>query len=55
MDPPEHPEDTALSRLFLGSKPSQDAAWFSLADLDRPDLIISDTTRTLLHELLNGP
>jgi ADP-ribose pyrophosphatase len=32
-----------------------DAAWFSLADLDRPDLIISDTTRTLLHELLNGP
>ncbi|MCL4302795.1 MAG: NUDIX hydrolase [Anaerolineae bacterium] len=31
-----------------------DAAWFSLADLDRPDLVISDTTRTLLHELLNG-
>ena len=31
-----------------------DAAWFSLADLDRPDLVISDTTRTLLHEIMNG-
>lgn len=31
-----------------------DAAWFSLPDLDRPDLVISDTTRALLQELLNG-
>jgi 8-oxo-dGTP diphosphatase len=31
-----------------------DAAWFTLADLDRPDLIISDTTRALLQEFLNG-
>lgn len=31
-----------------------DAGWFSLADLDRPDLIISDTTRALLRQLLNG-
>lgn len=31
-----------------------DAAWFYLADLDRPDLIISETTRTLLREILNG-
>lgn len=31
-----------------------DAAWFSLTDLDRPDLVISDTTRTLLHEIMNG-
>jgi ADP-ribose pyrophosphatase len=29
-----------------------DAAWFSLPDLDRPDLAISDTTRILLQELL---
>ena len=27
---PEHVEDTALSRLFLGPKRSPDAAWFSL-------------------------
>lgn len=31
-----------------------DAAWFTLADLDRPDLVISETTRTLLREYLNG-
>jgi ADP-ribose pyrophosphatase len=31
-----------------------DAAWFNLADLDRPDLVISDTTRTLLREIING-
>jgi ADP-ribose pyrophosphatase len=31
-----------------------DAAWFTLADLDRPDLIISDTTRTFLQGFLNG-
>lgn len=32
-----------------------DAAWFSLPDLDRPDLVISATTRNLLQELLlNG-
>jgi ADP-ribose pyrophosphatase len=31
-----------------------DAAWFTLADLDRPDLVISDTTRALLREYLNG-
>jgi len=31
-----------------------DAAWFNLTDLDRPDLVISDTTRTLLHEIMNG-
>ena len=31
-----------------------DAAWFSLADLDQTDLVISDTTRMLLRELING-
>lgn len=31
-----------------------DAAWFNLTDLDRPDLVISDTTRTLLQEIMNG-
>ncbi|HXV44057.1 MAG TPA: NUDIX hydrolase [Anaerolineae bacterium] len=31
-----------------------DAAWFSLADLDQTDLVISDTTRMLLRELMNG-
>jgi ADP-ribose pyrophosphatase len=31
-----------------------DAAWFSLADLDQTDLVISDTTRTLLREIMNG-
>lgn len=30
-----------------------DAGWFTLADLNRPDLVISDTTRALLHKLLN--
>lgn len=31
-----------------------DAGWFSLADLDRPDLVISEPTRVLLRQLLNG-
>ncbi|MBI1880576.1 MAG: NUDIX hydrolase [Chloroflexi bacterium] len=31
-----------------------DAAWFTLADLDRPDLAISHTTHALLREYLNG-
>jgi len=31
-----------------------DAAWFNLTELDRPDLVISDTTRTLLREIMNG-
>jgi ADP-ribose pyrophosphatase len=30
-----------------------DAAWFSLADLDQTDLVISDTTRMLLREFMN--
>ncbi len=30
MDLPEHIEDTALARLFLGPKPSPEAVWFSL-------------------------
>lgn len=30
-----------------------DAGWFTLADLDRPDLVLSDTTRALLQEYLN--
>ncbi len=31
-----------------------DAGWFSLTDLDRPDLAISEPTRVLLRQLLNG-
>jgi ADP-ribose pyrophosphatase len=31
-----------------------DAAWFTLAELDRPDLAISETTRQLLRKIMNG-
>lgn len=31
-----------------------DAAWFSLADLERPDLAMSEATRTLLKQMMNG-
>lgn len=33
---------------------ARDARWFSLADLDRPDLLVSETTRTFLHQMMNG-
>lgn len=32
----------------------RDARWFSLADLDRPDLVLSETTRNLLRQMMNG-
>ncbi len=31
-----------------------DARWFSLADLDRSDLVLSETTRNLLRTMING-
>jgi len=33
---------------------ARDARWFSLADLDRPDLLVSETTRTFLRQMMNG-
>ena len=32
----------------------QDAGWFTLADVEQPDLPISETTRVLLRRLMNG-
>lgn len=32
----------------------QDAGWFTLADVEQPNLPISETTRTLLRRLMNG-
>ena len=31
-----------------------DAAWFTLAELDRPGLSVSETTRALLQEIMKG-
>jgi ADP-ribose pyrophosphatase len=38
---------------LLPADDASDARWFSLADLDRPDLIISETTRTFLLQMMN--
>jgi ADP-ribose pyrophosphatase len=32
----------------------RDARWFGLTDLDRPDLALSETTRNLLRQMING-
>jgi ADP-ribose pyrophosphatase len=42
------------SQPLIPADDARDAGWFSLVDLDRPDLIISEATRTLLRQMIKG-